>query len=97
MNNLKAFRISAGFRQIDVAKKLKIGRTTYTEYENGKIIPPYPSLVKLTELFNCTIPDLMGEPVAELSPADLQLKLSQLDDNERKQAIKYIEFLINNK
>lgn len=48
---LRNVRLACGFSQNEVAEVLKISRSTYTYYENGKIIPDVQALRILAELY----------------------------------------------
>lgn len=68
---LKKVREDHGLTQETIAKVLGIDRSTYTFYENGKTSPSIPSLIKLSELYDCTVGYLLG--VEENRP-ELKLK-----------------------
>lgn len=57
---LKTLRKQRGKTQDDIAKILKIKRTTYGEYERGKITPPAAKIQLLSEYFNVSIDYLLG-------------------------------------
>lgn len=48
---LRNVRLACGFSQNEVAEVLKVSRSTYTYYENGKIIPDVQALRILAELY----------------------------------------------
>lgn len=48
---LRNVRLACGFSQNEVAEVLKISRSTYTYYENGKIVPDVQALRILAELY----------------------------------------------
>lgn len=49
---LAAARVNAGLTQQEVAKKLKISRSTIINWENGKSKPSFASLQSLSSLYN---------------------------------------------
>lgn len=57
---LKEERIKNKLTQQEVANYLNIGRVSYTMYETGKNIPTTESLIKLADLFKCSIDYLVG-------------------------------------
>lgn len=57
---LKKLRIDSGKTQDEMAKLLNIKRTTYGEYERGKIIPAINKIEKLASIFNVTPQFLIG-------------------------------------
>ena len=56
---LKECRKQAGYTQLDMAKIIKVARTTYAEYEQGKIQPPIDKVQKILR----SLPMLRGELV----------------------------------
>ena len=57
---LKECRKQAGYTQLDMAKLIGVARTTYAEYEQGKIQPPLDKVQKILQ----ALPILKGELVA---------------------------------
>ena len=56
---LKECRKQAGYTQLDMAKIIGVARTTYAEYEQGKIQPPLDKVQKILQ----ALPILKGELV----------------------------------
>ena len=56
---LKECRKQAGYTQLDMAKLIGVARTTYAEYEQGKIQPPLDKVQKILQ----ALPILKGELV----------------------------------
>ena len=56
---LKERRKQAGYTQLDMAKLIGVARTTYAEYEQGKIQPPLDKVQKILQ----ALPMLRGELV----------------------------------
>ena len=56
---LKECRKQAGYTQLDMAKLIGVARTTYAEYEQGKIQPPIDKVQKILQ----SLPMLSGELV----------------------------------
>ena len=54
---LKECRKQAGYTQLDMAKLIGVARTTYAEYEQGKIQPPLDKVQKILQ----SLPMLRGE------------------------------------
>lgn len=65
--NIKWLRRQKGLTQDDVAKSLEVGRTTVTNYEKGNSKPSFDDLVKLSELFNVNLNDLVKSDLERLS------------------------------
>ena len=56
---LKECRKQAGYTQLDMAKMIGVARTTYAEYEQGKIQPPLDKVQNILQ----ALPMLRGELV----------------------------------
>lgn len=56
---LKECRKQAGYTQLDMARLIGVARTTYAEYEQGKIQPPIDKVQKILR----SLPILRGELV----------------------------------
>lgn len=54
---LKECRKQAGYTQADMARIIRVARTTYAEYEQGKIQPPLDKVQKILQ----ALPMLKGE------------------------------------
>ena len=66
--NLKEYRTKAGLTQQQVAEALKIERSTYTYYENGKSTPSLDNIGRIAKLFGVeytVLLDGIGEDVNE--------------------------------
>lgn len=59
MNNLKEIRKKAGLSQADVAACLNVSRQTYSHYETGKRRISSEILLKLSEIFNVPIDNIV--------------------------------------
>lgn len=80
--NIRERREKLHLSQGDVAKTLKVARTTYANYENGHCEPNIEVLIKLADFFNISIDELVGRPTD-------MINLNLLDDT-RKNLIKEI-------
>lgn len=56
---LKNARIRAGLTQEQVAEKVMVSRQTISNWENGKSLPDIVSIIKLSDLFQISIDDLL--------------------------------------
>ena len=61
MNAIKKYREAAGLKQAYVAKQIGIAVDTMWRYENNKGEPRATELLKMAELFGCTIDELVGK------------------------------------
>ena len=58
---LKELRMLKRLNQSDVAKVLRIERSTYGKYETGDSSPDYDKLIKLAEFFEVSVDYLLGK------------------------------------
>ena len=67
---LKEYRKNKGLTQYDASKKIGVARTTYADYENGKIQPPIDKIRKISDWLDLPLEKLMNiqyEDYAELN------------------------------
>lgn len=64
MKKLKALRLSKNLTQGDLAKKLGVSRTTITMWENGLSKPRFDTLVRLTQIFGCTVDEFLNTKIS---------------------------------
>lgn len=58
--NLKRLRLSKGWSQEKLAKRIGIHRTTYTKYERGLVDPPLMQCVHLCAVLRTDMNELLG-------------------------------------
>ncbi len=58
--NLKSLRIDNDIKQSTIAKLLNISQGAYAKYESGQREPSFDTLLKISELFNVSIDDLLS-------------------------------------
>ena len=63
--NLKAKRTEKNMTQEQIAQKCGITQCAYSYYEIGKRNPKPEMLKKLATVFDCTVDELLAEPVTE--------------------------------
>ena len=84
-SKIKALRKQKKQTQQNIADLLNVRRSTYGEYERGKILPPMDKLKVLADHFGVTIDYLIGNEQPEENEIDVseQLKeaLEQLKNN----------------
>ena len=56
---LKNARVQAGLTQEQVAEKVMVSRQTISNWENGKSLPDIVSIMKLSDLYQISIDDLL--------------------------------------
>ncbi len=57
---LKRFRENSGYTQQQMADALNIERSTYAYYETGKTSPSIETIMKIKEILNVSLEDLLG-------------------------------------
>ncbi len=65
--NLIAFRKKAILTQTQVAEALGVDRSTYAYYETGATTPKFNTLLKLAQLYNISIDDILGGDLEDVS------------------------------
>lgn len=90
------YRVLAGLTQAQVAEKLEISNDAISRMERGKIMPTVARLVQMAQIFGCNTADLLTEGSLSVSDQSQQLMamLAQLNENERKELLIIIEFMI---
>ena len=79
---LKELRKNAGFTQVQVAEKIGVARTTYAEYEQGKIQPPIDKVQKLSSTFGISTSELLiteNNTGIDVSQVHFKNKMSDAD------------------
>ena len=82
---IKAFRMSRGLSQVDLAGKLGVTKQSVSNWENENIMPSIDRLIKIAEVFPVTTDFLLG----------LSEKHSLNTDGLSEQQIAHIQTLIN--
>lgn len=92
---LKELRKNAGFTQLQMAERIGVARTTYAEYEQGKIQPPIDKIQRICRTFGISTTELVeienntGVDVAnvhfkiKMSDADKILRIEALQQKEK--------------
>ena len=60
MERLKEVRVNSGATQQEIARALKIDRTTYNKYENGASNPTPETLSRIADYFHVSVDYLLG-------------------------------------
>ena len=96
MRKLKEIRKSRGLTQLEVSQKLRIARTTYTEWERGINEPSIDKLLELAIIFGCSVDDIIGNEKSANSFNELNELariISELPQDKQKQVMDFIRFL----
>ena len=82
MNRIKILREEFGMTQQELADKLGGAKSTIAMYEKGDRKPSLEVLMKLSDIFNCTIDYLMG--LTNIRTAINGIKVDNLNDDEKR-------------
>ena len=106
---LKERRKSKGLTQYDASKIVGVARTTYADYENGKIQPPIDKIRKISEWLDLPLEKLMNiqytdyaeldckpEIVNALDDIATEVKLLKLKDQEKYLIINLLDYIAQN-
>ena len=59
-NRLKELRKAHGYTQTELGTMINVGKSTISQYESGTRQPDIDILVKLSQIFNCSIESMLG-------------------------------------
>ena len=78
---LKERRKNKGLTQYDASKIIGVARTTYADYENGKIQPPIDKIRKISEWLDMPLEKLMNIQYEDYTELDCKPEIvNSLDD-----------------
>ena len=106
---LKECRKSKGLTQYDASKIIGVARTTYADYENGKIQPPIDKIRKISEWLDLPLEKLMNIQYADYAELDhkpdivnslddiaTEVKRLKLNDQEKYLIINLLDYIAQN-
>ena len=106
---LKERRKSKGLTQYDASKIIGVARTTYADYENGKIQPPIDKIRKISDWLDLPLEKLMNiqytdyaeldhkpEIVNALDDIATEIKRLKLKDQEKHLIINLLDYIAQN-
>lgn len=70
-NNLKIFRKRKGLTQENVAEALNVVRQTISKWEKGISVPDADMLIRLAEVLDVSVSELIGSDVADEKNEDM--------------------------
>lgn len=82
--NIKHFRKTKGMSQEEMAVKLNVVRQTVSKWENGLSVPDANAVIRMAELFEVSVSQLLGIEVANKSNEDLSEELEKLNEQLAK-------------
>ena len=106
---LKERRKIKGLTQYDASKIVGVARTTYADYENGKIQPPIDKIRKISDWLDLPLEKLMNIEYADYSELDdkneivnalddiaSEIKQLSLKDQEKYLIINLLDYIAQN-
>ena len=106
---LKECRKNKGLTQYDASKIIGVARTTYADYENGKIQPPIDKIRKISEWLDFPIEKLMNIQYADYAELDhkpeivnalddiaSEIKSLSLENQEKSLIINLLDYIAQN-
>ena len=106
---LKECRKNKGLTQYDASKIIGVARTTYTDYENGKIQPPIDKIRKICDWLDMPLDKLMNIEYADYSELDhkpeivnalddiaSEIKSLSLENQEKSLIINLLDYIAQN-
>ena len=106
---LKERRKIKGLTQYDASKIIGVARTTYADYENGKIQPPIDKIRKISEWLDLPLEKLMNIQYTDYAELDYkpeivnalddianEIKLLRLNDQEKYLIINLLDYIAQN-
>jgi transcriptional regulator with XRE-family HTH domain len=82
-NNLRKYRKLSGYRQLDVAERLRIDPGTVRKWEKGTQFPGIENFFKLCHFYNASEYQLYGEYIDRLE-AEIKKRLAKLKIKPRR-------------
>lgn len=69
MNRIKELRIEKGILQSDLAKRLKMGQATVSNWETGRHEPDQNALLEMSKIFDASIDYILGNSDMKKAPS----------------------------
>ena len=85
-NNIKHFRKAKGMSQEEMAVKLNVVRQTVSKWENGLSVPDADVVIRMADLLNVSVSQLLGVDVEDQTNRDLSEELSKLNEQLAKKS-----------
>ena len=86
--NLKQLRKSKGLSQEELAIRLNVVRQTISKWEKGLSVPDADMLIKIADIFEVSVSELLGEKKGEKKEQDVNEVADQLMRINEQLAIK---------
>lgn len=92
-DNIKRYRKEKGYSQEEMAVKLHVVRQTVSKWENGRSVPDAEVLIRMAEILDVSVHDLLGIEMEQDGVKDLTSELERInavlaEKNERENLVK---------
>lgn len=84
--NIKYFRKAKGMSQEEMAVKLNVVRQTVSKWENGLSVPDADVVIRMADLLNISVSQLLGVDAETQTNRDLSEELSKLNEQLAKKS-----------
>lgn len=81
--NLKSYRKKCGYTQEEVAEQLHVVRQTISKWEKGVSVPDADLLVRLANMYEVNVNELLGSTIPESEPQEEQIAKELAKVNEQ--------------
>lgn len=89
--NLRKYRERAGYSSKELADTLKIKYTTYLNYENAGSEPRYEILMKIADILDVPLDDLLGYTRQESNMNNDEYLKRLMEAEDKRNALIYLE------
>lgn len=79
-DTLKALRKQKGYSQEEVAARINVVRQTVSKWEKGLSVPDADALMRIAELYEVSVSDLLGAPPTESEPEKAAPDFSEITE-----------------
>ena len=92
-DNINRYRKEKGYSQEEMAVKLHVVRQTVSKWENGRSVPDAEVLIRIAEILDVSVHDLLGIEMEQDDVKDLTSELARInavlaEKNERENLVK---------
>ena len=92
-DNIKRYRKEKGYSQEEMAVKLHVVRQTVSKWENGRSVPDAEVLIRIAEILDVSVHDLLGIEMEQDDVKDLTSELARVNavlakKNEKENLVK---------
>lgn len=79
-DNIKRYRKEKGYSQEEMAVKLHVVRQTVSKWENGRSVPDAEVLIRMAEVLDVSVNDLLGIEIERDDVKDLTSELARVNE-----------------